>query len=227
MKTYHYFYKITNTINNHFYYGVHSTNNINDGYMGSGTRLQLAYNKYGIENFTKEILKFFDSKEEAFAYEAEVVNEELVETKDCYNLTTGGRGFDSDKIFCKDKNKNLFYVSKDDQRYICGELKFISCGRILSEETKRKIGEKLKAAHNNTHYNAGNKNSQFGTRWIHNDNEEMKIRNEDLDKYLSSGWKIGPSKRIWVHLDNERKLILEKDKESYLLNGWILGKNIQ
>ena len=49
-KKYHYFYKITNVINNHYYYGIHSTDDLNDGYMGSGTRLHYAYKKYGIPN---------------------------------------------------------------------------------------------------------------------------------------------------------------------------------
>lgn len=44
-KQYHYFYKITNKVNGHFYYGIHSTNDLNDGYMGSGTRLHYAYKK--------------------------------------------------------------------------------------------------------------------------------------------------------------------------------------
>ena len=29
-KKYKYFYKITNLINNHFYYGIHSTNDLNE-----------------------------------------------------------------------------------------------------------------------------------------------------------------------------------------------------
>ena len=87
---YHYFYKITNNINNKFYYGIHSTNNLNDGYMGSGKRLHYAYKKYDIENFTKEILKFFNSRKEASDYEAEVVTETLVKKDDCYNVALGG-----------------------------------------------------------------------------------------------------------------------------------------
>ena len=89
-KKYHYFYKITNRINHHFYFGVHNTDNINDGYMGSGKRLHVAYKKYGIENFEKTILKYFDTAKEAFEYEAEHVNESLVKDPNCYNIINGG-----------------------------------------------------------------------------------------------------------------------------------------
>lgn len=90
--SYNYFYKITNLINDHYYYGVHSTSNLDDGYMGSGKRIQYAIKKYGIENFKKDILKFFDTPEEAYNYEAEVVTEQLVKSKECYNLKLGGSG---------------------------------------------------------------------------------------------------------------------------------------
>ena len=56
MKQYYYFYK-TNMINNHYYYGIHSTNNLMMVIWGWKT-IHVAYEKYGIENFSKEILCF-------------------------------------------------------------------------------------------------------------------------------------------------------------------------
>ena len=89
-KKYNYFYKITNLLNNHYYYGIHSTDNLDDGYMGSGKRLHYAYKKYGIENFTKEIVKYFDTRKDASNYEAEMVTEQLVKDDNCYNCVVGG-----------------------------------------------------------------------------------------------------------------------------------------
>ena len=50
-------YKIINLINGKYYYGIHSTENIFDGYMGSGKTIVNAIKKYGVENFTKEIIE--------------------------------------------------------------------------------------------------------------------------------------------------------------------------
>lgn len=253
---YHYFYKITNLINNHFYYGVHNTNNLDDGYMGSGKRLHYAYKKYGIENFKKDILKFFNTKEEAYMYESEIVTEELVKDDNCYNIVTGGKGsfpiecndsnnirvrdingncfvttkdderwlngelvgivkckspfrnkitgeikqFDifevdknlwegilSNRVNVKDNNGNIYNVSIYDERYISGKLKYIWTGRKHSDETINKIKETKQKLH----LQAGEKNSQYGTCWIHNNTENKKIKKENLKEYLELGWVKG------------------------------------
>lgn len=61
---YYYLYKTTCTLNNKIYIGVHVTDNLNDGYLGSGTKFQKALKKYGPENFEKEILEYFDTLDE-------------------------------------------------------------------------------------------------------------------------------------------------------------------
>ena len=66
---YHYLYKITNKLTDQFYIGIHSTNNLNDNYMGSGTLLKRDYKIYGRDNFTKEIIKFFDNRSDLIKYE--------------------------------------------------------------------------------------------------------------------------------------------------------------
>lgn len=130
-KKYNYFYKITNNLNNHFYYGIHSTDDLEDGYMGSGTRLNYAYDKYGIENFSKEILRFFDTREECAEYESEMITEELIHSQECYNIVGGGDTFaTSGTITAKDKNGNFVQVSKYDKRWESGELVGSTKGRF-------------------------------------------------------------------------------------------------
>lgn len=217
---YHYFYKIINNLNGHFYYGVHNTNDLNDGYMGSGTRLRYAYKKYGIENFTKEILKFFDTSKEAFEYEAEVVNEDLIKDNNCYNIKQGGEGWQTiglitvrdsngncfdvsihdprylsgelknvniDKVTICDKNGKFYFVEKNDPRYLSGELKFVLWKYSLNNKSK----EKRKQTYKKIKHQQGEKNSQYGTCWIHNDKKSIKIKKEQLEEYIFNGWTKG------------------------------------
>lgn len=121
-KTYHYVYKITNLINQKIYVGKHSTNNLDDDYMGSGKLLHRAYNKYDRKNFKKEILEYFDSEQEALNYERELVNQDFILREDTYNLALGGRSGWSGLVIVKDKNDNILQISKNDPRYLSGKL---------------------------------------------------------------------------------------------------------
>lgn len=85
-------YKTVNIIDQKYYIGCHQTDNINDGYLGSGKYLKRAIKKFGRDCFQKEILYVFDSKERMFEKERLLVNESVVRDNLSYNLKIGGSG---------------------------------------------------------------------------------------------------------------------------------------
>jgi hypothetical protein len=197
-------YKTTNLINGKIYIGAHKTNNLDDGYLGSGLILKHAIKKYGIENFEKEILAVFDKSSDMFNMESELVNEEFVSDKSTYNLKLGGEGgFD----YINSTGKNLYgkngqsghglenlkigHDSWNEQTntklskslkiyYKDHDGSFI--GKKHTDETKKKIGE------SNSIKQKGSGNSQFGTMWITNETESKKI-NKELP--IPEGWRKG------------------------------------
>ena len=148
-KKYNYFYKITNTLNGKFYFGVHSTDNLDDGYMGSGKAIQAARDKYGEEHFVKEILRYFDTAEEMYAYEAETITLELTQTPNCYNIALGGKGgsrwegkTEEEKLEIRRKlSESVKNAFTDEWKQ---KIAVAHIGYRHSEETRRKISEKCK-----------------------------------------------------------------------------------
>lgn len=92
----YYFYKITNLINHKYYYGVHKQHSDKkDTYMGSGSLLQKDIKKYGIKNFSKEIIKYFNCEKDMYDYEHNFVSREFLRLhkNECYNRNVGGYTF--------------------------------------------------------------------------------------------------------------------------------------
>jgi hypothetical protein len=204
-KKYHYIYKTTNLKTGKFYVGMHSTDNLNDGYLGSGKRLRRSIRKNGIENFKLEILEFLSDRSSLKAREKELVNEDLLKDPMCMNLQIGGGGgFHNQNhrnnffkaAALKDKTKNIKAAiclhdrRKSDDAFDKRWKKIISdsligrktwLGKKHSEECKRKIGD----ANRNK---IGEKNSQYGTVWITNGTENKKIKKEEN---IPDGWYKG------------------------------------
>ena len=187
-------YKITNLINNKIYIGVHKTADINDDYMGSGTVLTKAQKKYGIKNFTKEILHVFDNAEDMYAKEAEIVDADFIAEANTYNLKVGGLGgFDyinkNGKLANLRKNPEWnAEFSKAVKNGLQTYYKQGNAGNFLGKchtvETKRKISEAAAKSQ------AGKGNSQYGTRWIHS--PELKISKKiKKNDPLPDGWLEG------------------------------------
>lgn len=91
-RKHHYIYKITRTDSNRYYIGMHSTDDLDDGYFGSGKLLAASIRKHGKEKHHKEILEHLPSREALKLREKELVNTELVNDRLCMNLVPGGGG---------------------------------------------------------------------------------------------------------------------------------------
>lgn len=89
---YHIIYKTTNVETGKFYIGMHSTDDLNDGYLGSGLRLRRSVEKYGKEKHHREILYFTEDRKSLAELEKQIVNEELLTNPLCINLRKGGFG---------------------------------------------------------------------------------------------------------------------------------------
>jgi group I intron endonuclease len=179
---YYLVYKITNKINGMYYIGAHQTNDKQDDYMGSGTRIKNAIKKYGKQNFEKEILIEVKTIEEMYLKEKEFISI----NSQSYNIHPGGRGgfnfinengfkgrgFSGKKHTNETKNK-IAEKKKGNTAWL---------GKKHTNETKNKMKLQRKE------FQKGENNSQFGTMWITNGNFNKKIKKNDL---IPEGWKKG------------------------------------
>ena len=127
---YHFIYKITNKVNGKYYKGVHSTFNLNDGYLGSGVALNEAKEKYGKENFDIEYIKFFKDRDSALLGEFEYITDDDIKSSNCYNLVHGGREFALGKCVAYDENGIIYFIDNKDERFINGKLKSIIYNKV-------------------------------------------------------------------------------------------------
>ena len=93
-KKFHFLYKTTCIATGRYYYGMHSTDDLNDGYLGSGYRLRRSIKKHGRENHVREIVgDMFPDRESLRAGEAELIIEKVLKDPLCMNIHPGGRGW--------------------------------------------------------------------------------------------------------------------------------------
>jgi hypothetical protein len=255
---------------------MHSTSNLEDGYIGSGTLLRRSINYYGRENFKFEILEMHPDRKSLKDREEEIVNEDLVNDPMCMNLQKGGFGWryreshpnfgkthpnwrfsekshekqrwlwKNDSVWATKTRENIVKAKKGKKRPdIIANGVFTMKDKHHSIESKAKIG---KSSRERKHSNlskhkisdankklSGEKNSQYGTCWIHNDVCNKKIKKDELDSYLQYGWRKGSKRKFfnenssefrthWVNNGIENLKVKKTEVQTYIDSGWLTGK---
>lgn len=183
MKIYNYIYLITNNINGKIYIGKHSTDNLDDDYMGSGILIKKAIQKYSVENFTKDYLAFCDTEEKLNWLEKFYIKKYNARQVG-YNLTDGGDG-------------RLGFIMSEETKEKLKSPK--------SEEHKQKISETLKGKM------TGENNPNFGKHHIFGEmSQEHKQKLSESHKGLTP-WNKG-KKGVWTPSEETKKLWSEQRK---------------
>jgi|TARA_B110000090_G_scaffold37549_1_gene41036 hypothetical protein len=142
-KKYHYLYKTTNNLSGRYYYGMHSTDNLNDGYLGSGTQLRRAIKKHGKKAFTIEMIEFCKDRESLKNKESELVTLQEISKKECMNLRVGGGGMDYKPPVSDETRKKMSEAQKKRPINWDAINKMVEArtGSHHTDEAKKKISE--------------------------------------------------------------------------------------
>jgi group I intron endonuclease len=168
--------------------------------MGSGTNIKRAIAKYGLPNFTKTVLAVFDSQDQMFEEEHNLISKLNPE----YNIHPGGNGgFQyvnsvginnqnkdmvaigrkiGDKLRGKSKPGHVLKALRDSHQGRDPSIYATFVGRSHSDETKTRIGTA------NAKHQSGSGNSRYGTQWITDGTVSKTISRGDS---IPDGWRIG------------------------------------
>jgi hypothetical protein len=180
---------------------MHSTDDLQDGYLGSGKVLGYSRRKHGDENHTLEILEMCGSRELLKVREREIVNEELLSNPLNMNLKYGGDG--GGKFWSEEHQRKCASAGgrvggktagklNGAQNYLSARERGtskLSClafsGKKHSTESRRRISSSMLGKQD------AKKNSQFGTCWVTNGVITKKIKATALDAHLREGFRRG------------------------------------
>ena len=198
------------SLKDHYYYGQHTTDNLDDGYYGSGTILLNYYNKYGaIENvtYTKTIIDFYSNSTELNQAEYELIGDKYETDPMCLNLIAGGRmcGFSSEtREKMSEARKNRWADENYKQQFknnIKSNTNYGMKNKHQSEESKQKIsavtrGEKngMYGKHHSDEAKSKMHNNK-GVKHVNNGVEERMVKGEKLQQLLNEGYVYGRIKR--------------------------------
>jgi Putative endonuclease segE, GIY-YIG domain len=239
---YYYVYQITNLLNNKIYVGKHKSSIHPDanGYYGSGKQIKAAIEKYGIENFKKEVLHYCSSMDEMANKELSIVTEDFVKRKDTYNMHKGGNG-GWDHYNGSDKHRETSRMGgQTSSSRASNPFKDLEFQKTFAwtraPDRMKLLGQKANTPEANAKrkttfekikHNQGEKNSQFGRFWISNVLTK-EVKRITMSDDIPQGWVRGkkghlPTK-LWVNNGVKEHYILVEKEQEYKLNGFSSGR---
>ena len=202
-------YKIVNKVNGKIYIGKDESSS--SSYMGSGKLIKRAISKYGLDNFTKEVIeecygsKILQEREKYWIKKYKSQNPKIG-----YNISSGGDGGDT-------------ISNNPDRKTILKKISDTLKGREFTQEHKKKLREN----HNSKNPEVGNRISQKLKGRVFSDEHREKLRQANLGKKRSPEAvdknREALKNTMWIHniITGEEKRV---SKNSCVDEGWSVGR---
>jgi len=225
-----YVYEIYNKITHKRYIGAKSTTD--DPYQEIGKRYFSSSSdkdfkkdqRNNPENYTYVVLAVFDNAKDADAHEHYLQKSFNVSKNDMfYNKITSSAtsGFTTyGKVTVRDKDGNTSCVSKDDPRYISGELVSMTLGEVVVRD---KNGNKLRVSKDDPRYISGELISiTLGKVAVRDKNGNCLLVDKNNPRYIS-GELVGiVAGKVVVRDKNGNFLLVDKNDPRYI-SGELVG----
>lgn len=228
---YGYIYKTTNKINNKIYIGQHAKSSWDASYFGSGLLLRYAVKKYGINNFSCELLEWCEDANKLNEREIYWIKHyNSMDPLIGYNMTEGGHGIqghihsEETRQIISEASRNRTHINNGvtNKNVPLEEVdSYLNLGWkrgmiVFNDYDHDKMGENVRK-------------SKLGRFYYTNGVETIMISKDEIDYYEGIGYyngkhfNRGPVYR-WMHKDGRNELILDRDVPSMKKAGWELGK---
>lgn len=244
MKTrkYNFIYKITcllkeSSMYNHYYIGQHSTNNLDDGYLGSGIKIGRYIQKYGaIEGVTykKEILAYCETSEELNELEYKLIGDLWENDPLCLNMKAGGNYPGYSKETRENQSKSIISTfnkikEEDPEKWNNWHKKINESnkgkpssfkGKHHKEESRKKISESHKGKHLTEECKRKMSLSTKGRKMSDEQKKQLseshkgKNHTEETKKKISEK-KKGKTGKIWINNGIKETQIRPEDISKY------------
>lgn len=218
---------IINNINGKIYIGQKKSPTLVEKYWGSGNLIKRAIEKYGIENFSREILRWCSTKEELNEWEVHYISVFHSQDSDVgYNLSPGGTSINSGVHFSEEHKRKIGAANK---------------GRKASDELRNRLSEVHKGLQAGEKHPLYGKHHSESTRKLirqalkgrtlsEETRKKISISKQDIPYHIRAatskrmkGNQFGKD-RIWINNGNISKMIYPHELEYYEELGFLKGR---
>ena len=199
----HYVYLTTNLITGEQYVGDH-TINIKEKkyYQGSGKYLARAIKKYGEPNFFKEILEWFETRQEAFNSQEKYIKQFNTLVPNGYNISPKG-GLGVSGCHSEETKIRMGKAQKGNHYWL---------GKNHTEETKKIMRKPKKTRDGYKESKIGEKNPMYGKSLYHLWVEKYGIEEADIRNTTLLNRRAGNTNNLGKKWSEEAKKIFVENR---------------